>query len=179
MQSSMELQADGVGIRAEHVLESLPDAALIIDERGELVWGNPAAEALFGVPFEQGVGPTPGDVYYVVIDKTTKLIRHVEWVEQGKADVYNLCEWAGIDRSEHSKRGAQVLALRPAVGAQAILSFDPLIQEPRDLAGVPVERMGQNGPQIEEKYLLDENGIVAVTIKNLDAGFERVFQLGA
>jgi NitT/TauT family transport system substrate-binding protein len=31
-----------------------------------------------------------------------------------------------------------VLALRPAVGAQAILSFDAAIQEPRDLAGVPV-----------------------------------------
>ncbi|HUQ24622.1 MAG TPA: hypothetical protein VM140_03050 [Burkholderiales bacterium] len=58
--------------------------------------------------------------------------------EQGKADVYNLCEWAGIDRSEHSRRGAQVLALRPAVGAQAILSFDDAIQEPRDLAGIPV-----------------------------------------
>jgi NitT/TauT family transport system substrate-binding protein len=58
--------------------------------------------------------------------------------EQGKADVYNLCEWAGIDRSERSTRGAQVLALRPAVGAQAILSFDAAIQEPRDLAGIPV-----------------------------------------
>src|SRR5205809_1135253 len=58
--------------------------------------------------------------------------------EQGKADVYNLCEWAGIDRSEHSSRGAQVLALRPAVGAQAIISFDAALQEPRDLAGVPV-----------------------------------------
>jgi len=58
--------------------------------------------------------------------------------EQGKADVYNLCEWAGIDRSERSARGAQVLALRPAVAAQAILSFDRNIQEPRDLAGVPI-----------------------------------------
>ena len=58
--------------------------------------------------------------------------------EQGKADVYNLCEWAGIDRSEKSARGAQVLALRPAVGAQAILSFDKRLQEPRDLAGVPI-----------------------------------------
>src|SRR5437879_8648872 len=57
--------------------------------------------------------------------------------EQGTADVYDLCEWAGIDRSEHSARGAQVLALRPAVGAQAILSFDPARQEPRDLAGEP------------------------------------------
>src|SRR5260370_12162891 len=58
--------------------------------------------------------------------------------EQGKADVYNLCEWAGIDRSERSARGAQVLALRPAVAAQAILAMDQNIQEPRDLAGVPI-----------------------------------------
>lgn len=58
--------------------------------------------------------------------------------EQGKADVYNLCEWAGIDRSQRSGRGAQILALRPAVAAQAILSFDDAIWEPRDLAGVPI-----------------------------------------
>jgi NitT/TauT family transport system substrate-binding protein len=67
--------------------------------------------------------------------------------ESGKADVYNLCEWAGIDRSERSGRGAQVLALRPAVGAQAILSFDAALQEPRDLAGVAVginERTGSH-----------------------------------
>src|SRR2546430_16318732 len=67
--------------------------------------------------------------------------------EQGKADVYNLCEWAGIDRSEKSARGAQVLALRPAVGAQAIITFDKGLQEPRDLAGVPIginERTGSH-----------------------------------
>src|SRR6266581_2928380 len=67
--------------------------------------------------------------------------------EQGKADVYNLCEWAGIDRSQRSCRGAQVLALRPAVAAQAIVTFDDAIQEPRDLAGVPIginERTGSH-----------------------------------
>src|SRR5438874_9579118 len=67
--------------------------------------------------------------------------------EEGKADVYNLCEWAGIDRSEKSARGAQVLALRPAVGAQAIITFDKGLQEPRDLAGVPIginERTGSH-----------------------------------
>jgi len=58
--------------------------------------------------------------------------------EQGKADIYNLCEWAGIDRSERSKRGSQILALRPAVAAQAIITFDKAIQEPRDLAGVAI-----------------------------------------
>src|SRR3982074_1737687 len=40
--------------------------------------------------------------------------------EEGKADVYNLCEWAGIDRSERSARGAQGLARRPAAGPVGI-----------------------------------------------------------
>jgi molecular chaperone DnaK (HSP70) len=51
----------------------------------------------------------------------------------------------------------------------------------RDLSKVAVERIateGRAGPQIEEEYRLDEHGIVAVTIKHLDAGFEKVFQLG-
>jgi NitT/TauT family transport system substrate-binding protein len=80
--------------------------------------------------------------------------------EQGKADVYNLCEWAGIDRSENSRRGAQVLALRPAVGAQAILSFESSIQEPRDLAGVPV---GIN----------DKTGSHYTTLQSLEGVLER------
>jgi NitT/TauT family transport system substrate-binding protein len=58
--------------------------------------------------------------------------------ESCQADAYNLCEWAGLDRSDRSARGSQVHALRPAVAAQVILSFDPAIQEPRDLAGVAV-----------------------------------------
>ncbi len=58
--------------------------------------------------------------------------------ECGKADAYNLCEWAGLDRSDRSQRGSRVHALRPAVAAQVILTFDRSIQEPRDLAGVPI-----------------------------------------
>ncbi|HVH43572.1 MAG TPA: Hsp70 family protein [Labilithrix sp.] len=50
----------------------------------------------------------------------------------------------------------------------------------RELTDVRVERrVDQAGPRIEEEYALDEHGIVEVKIKNLDAGFERVFQLGA
>ena len=47
------------------------------------------------------------------------------------------------------------------------------------LRGVAVQRIAARGPRIEEQYALDENGIVAITIKNLDAGFERVYRLGA
>ncbi|MGI4816218.1 MAG: ABC transporter substrate-binding protein, partial [Janthinobacterium lividum] len=67
--------------------------------------------------------------------------------ENGQADAYNLCEWAGLDRSERGTRDSRVHALRPAVVAQVILSFDPALQELRDLAGVPIgvnERTGSH-----------------------------------
>ena len=56
----------------------------------------------------------------------------------GSADSYNVCEWASIDRLERGKRGGNIAALRAAVAAQAILSFDDTLQVPRDLADVPV-----------------------------------------
>ena len=56
----------------------------------------------------------------------------------GSADSYNVCEWASIDRLERGSRGGNIAALRAAVAAQAILSFDDKLQVPRDLAEVPV-----------------------------------------
>jgi molecular chaperone DnaK (HSP70) len=65
-----------------------------------------------------------------------------------------------------------------------VFSGDVLFPFDRRLAGgaldgVRVERFDREGPRIEEEYVLDEHGIVAVTIRNLDDGFERVFRLGA
>ena len=58
--------------------------------------------------------------------------------ECGSADSYNVCEWASIDRLERGQRGGNIAALRAAVAAQAILTFDDNLQTPRDLADVPV-----------------------------------------
>ena len=58
--------------------------------------------------------------------------------EVGKADSYNVCEWGGIDRLERGAGTGKIAALRPAIAAQAIVAFDPLIQSPRDLADVPI-----------------------------------------
>lgn len=58
--------------------------------------------------------------------------------ECGSADSYNVCEWASIDRLERGKRGGNIAALRAAVAAQAILTFDDNLQTPRDMADVPV-----------------------------------------
>jgi len=56
----------------------------------------------------------------------------------GSADSYNVCEWASIDRLERGKRGGNIAALRAAVAAQAILTYEDALQVPRDLADVPV-----------------------------------------
>jgi NitT/TauT family transport system substrate-binding protein len=58
--------------------------------------------------------------------------------ECGSADSYNVCEWASIDRLERGSRGGNIAALRAAVAAQAIVTFDETLQTPRDLADVPV-----------------------------------------
>ncbi len=58
--------------------------------------------------------------------------------ECGSADSYNVCEWASIDRLERGTRGGAIAALRAAVAAQAILTFDEALQTPRDMADVPV-----------------------------------------
>jgi NitT/TauT family transport system substrate-binding protein len=56
----------------------------------------------------------------------------------GSADSYNVCEWASIDRLERGNRSGNIAALRAAVAAQAILTFDDKLQVPRDLADIPV-----------------------------------------
>ena len=58
--------------------------------------------------------------------------------ECGSADSYNVCEWASIDRLEKGRRGGNIAALRAAVAAQAIVTFDDALQVPRDLSDVPV-----------------------------------------
>jgi NitT/TauT family transport system substrate-binding protein len=59
--------------------------------------------------------------------------------EQGKADTYNVCEWGGIDRIERgSEERAKIAALRPAVAAQAIVSWDNELLVPRDLLDVEI-----------------------------------------
>lgn len=75
--------------------------------------------------------------------------------EQGAADTYNLCEWGGIDRLERSKRGGKVAALRAAVVAQAIVSFDKSLQVPRDLADVAIGINDYTGSHYTTLQLLE------------------------
>src|SRR5205809_7096968 len=61
------------------------------------------------------------------------------------ADSYNVCELSSIDRLERGKRGGKVAALRAAIAAQAILTFDDGLQTPRDMFDVHVVVEDING----------------------------------
>jgi molecular chaperone DnaK (HSP70) len=57
--------------------------------------------------------------------------------------------------------------------------FDASLASHRDLARVSVERASGEGPQIVERYRLDQNGVVHFSIRNDDAGYERSYRIGA
>jgi NitT/TauT family transport system substrate-binding protein len=86
----------------------------------------------------------------------------------GTADSYNVCEWASIDRLERGSRGGNIAALRAAVAAQAILSFDDALQVPRDLADVPVVVQELTGSHYTTLQML-ESAVGAEHVK-IEAG---------
>jgi molecular chaperone DnaK (HSP70) len=75
--------------------------------------------------------------------------------------------------SDGRPRGDMVLS------GDVFFPFDASLREGSlDLAAVPVRRIPHSGPRIEEEYALDEHGTVAVTIRNLDADYQRVYRVG-
>lgn len=89
--------------------------------------------------------------------------------DSGSADSYNVCEWASIDRLERGNRGGKLAALRAAVAAQAILTFDETLQVPRDLANVPVVVQELTGSHYTTIQML-ESAIGAEQIKLVHGG---------
>lgn len=67
------------------------------------------------------------------------------------------------------------------VSGDVLFPFEAGLRTGPLLGDVAVERLGEGlrGPRVEEEYALDDAGIVSVTIRDLDSGFERVFRLGA
>jgi NitT/TauT family transport system substrate-binding protein len=86
----------------------------------------------------------------------------------GTADSYNVCEWASIDRLERGARSGNIAALRAAVAAQGILSFDDALQVPRDMADVPVVVQELTGSHYTTLQML-ESAVGAAHVK-IEAG---------
>jgi NitT/TauT family transport system substrate-binding protein len=91
----------------------------------------------------------------------------------GSADSYNVCEWASIDRLERGKRGGNIAALRAAVAAQAILTFEDALQVPRDLADVPVVVQELTGSHYTTLQML-ESAVGAEHVKIENGGLPQM-----
>jgi NitT/TauT family transport system substrate-binding protein len=91
----------------------------------------------------------------------------------GSADSYNVCEWASIDRLERGARSGNIAALRAAVAAQAILSFDEALQAPRDLADVPVLVQELTGSHYTTLQML-ESAVGAEHVKIAQGGLPQL-----
>ncbi|MBE9605474.1 ABC transporter substrate-binding protein [Acetobacteraceae bacterium H6797] len=88
---------------------------------------------------KEGLDVAFAGAYDANISSDDAFVRQKEALfESGGASAYNLCEWAGFDRSERGRRRSVVASLRPAVAAQALVTFDSALREPRDLVKVPV-----------------------------------------
>ncbi|MBI2186917.1 MAG: nitrate ABC transporter substrate-binding protein [Acidobacteria bacterium] len=99
---------------------------------------NPVFDLPVIVAIEEGLFEAAGlDVAFTATYADMARLKE-QMFECGEADSYNVCEWASIDRLERGSRSGRIAALRAAVAAQAILTFDESLQVPRDLADVPV-----------------------------------------
>ena len=93
--------------------------------------------------------------------------------DSGCADSYNVCEWASIDRLERGKRGGNIAALRAAVAAQAILTFDDKLQVPRDLSDVLVMVQELTGSHYTTIQML-ESAVGAEHVKIQNGGLPQM-----
>jgi NitT/TauT family transport system substrate-binding protein len=108
--------------------------------------------------------------------------------ESGNADVYNVCEWASLDRLERGTRAGQVAVLRAAVAAQALVTFDRTLNEPHDLGDIAVgvnEFTGSHYTSIQmlegtlskERIQIEHVGGPERRLEELRAGRSRVVAL--
>ena len=97
--------------------------------------------------------------------------------EVGSADSYNVCEWASIDRLERGVSGGQIAALRAAVAAQAILTYDDGLQTPRDLIDVPIAVQLSTGSHFTTIQML-ESAVGRIHINILAASLPQMRYAG-
>jgi NitT/TauT family transport system substrate-binding protein len=100
-----------------------------------------------------------------------------EQFDTGCAESYNVCEWASIDRLERGKRAGNIAALRAAVAAQALLTFDEALQVPRDLADVPVVVQELTGSHYATVQML-ESAVGAEHVKLQHGGLPQMRYAG-
>jgi molecular chaperone DnaK (HSP70) len=125
---------------------------------------NSGSEVAFDPIFAEGTEqPKKAGVESVLVRKYRAMhnIGHFRYIE---------CGWL-------DGRGAPSGDITPF--AEVLFPFDPHLRtDGVDLRHVPIERSREEGPLVEERYLVHAGGIVELTIRDLETGFERRHRLG-
>ncbi len=91
---------------------------------------------------------------------------------------HNLGHYRFVEANELDARGLPHERLRTC--GDFTFPFDPALRATSlDLKGVPVRRLERAGPLVQEEYSVSDLGLVEVSLKDLETGFERIFTLGA
>jgi hypothetical protein len=85
---------------------------------------------------------------------------------------YRFVECAMLD--QHGVPVGDITAYR-----DVFFPFDRGARGAYNLADVPVHRMSREGPLIQEEYAITQLGLVRVTIRDLESGYERAYDVGA
>jgi molecular chaperone DnaK (HSP70) len=89
--------------------------------------------------------------------------------------VHNLGRYRFVECSALDARGVPLGEMRAF--DDVLFPFDRDLRANNDLAAVPVRRLGNEGPLIEEKYAVTAHGIVEVTITDLESGYGQKFKV--
>jgi NitT/TauT family transport system substrate-binding protein len=141
------------------------------------------AERGLDVTFAEKQDAREGEVEAKPLDRLKESL-----YEKGEANVYNLCEWGGIDRLERNGLNGRIAYLRPAVAAQALVTFDPTLDEVHDLGNIPVGINNFTGSHYTALHLLEGTlpreevklehiGSPAVRLERLRSGESRAAML--
>ncbi len=116
-------------------------------DAGETVRFDPIVDAEQVLPHE---GAT-------VITRRYRAAHNVGW--------YRFVEYTAVDPSGEPRGDI-------APFAEVVFPFDPQLQRRPEVGGVAVVRR-ENGPWVEEQYVIDPHGIVEVRITDLDTGYSQ------
>lgn len=89
---------------------------------------------------------------------------------------HNLGQYRFVEYTSTDTSGQPTGEIAPF--GEVLFPFDPELRDGRPLAGVEVVRR-DGGPMVEERYVIDEHGIVEVHLTDLDTGYSQAQRLHA
>jgi molecular chaperone DnaK (HSP70) len=101
---------------------------------------------------------------------------HGEVLRRVYRAAHNLGHYRFVECSALDEAGGPSGDITPL--GEVLFPFDADLRGAR-LDAVPVERLAQGGPLVEERWAIDDRGIVQLTITDLESGYRQEHRLGA